>query len=91
MLICTDLMARGVDFKGVQMVVNYDLPQSAVSYIHRIGNTADTAAYFVVKAFVKYGEHPIQILNYYYIYATVTLYHFYLIILYSYCNYTVII
>jgi ATP-dependent RNA helicase DDX52/ROK1 len=26
-LICTDLMARGVDFKGVQMVINYDLPQ----------------------------------------------------------------
>lgn len=38
-LICTDLMARGIDFKGVQMVINYDLPQSAVSYIHRIGRT----------------------------------------------------
>lgn len=38
-LICTDLMARGVDFKGVNMVINYDLPQSAVSYIHRIGRT----------------------------------------------------
>lgn len=38
-LICTDLMARGVDFRGVQMVINYDLPQSAVSYIHRIGRT----------------------------------------------------
>jgi len=38
-LICTDLMARGVDFKGVQMVINYDLPQSPVAYIHRIGRT----------------------------------------------------
>lgn len=38
-LICTDLMARGVDFKGVNMVINYDFPQSAVSYIHRIGRT----------------------------------------------------
>lgn len=38
-LVCTDLMARGVDFKGVRMVVNYDLPQTAVSYIHRIGRT----------------------------------------------------
>ena len=38
-LICTDLMARGVDFKAVQMVINYDLPQTAVSYIHRIGRT----------------------------------------------------
>lgn len=34
-LICTDLMSRGVDFKGVNMVINYDLPQSAVGYIHR--------------------------------------------------------
>lgn len=38
-LICTDLMARGIDFQGVQMVINYDLPQTAVSYIHRIGRT----------------------------------------------------
>lgn len=38
-LLCTDLMARGVDFKGVQMVINYDLPQSSVAYIHRIGRT----------------------------------------------------
>eukprot|EP00933_Yihiella_yeosuensis_P056918 TRINITY_DN5637_c0_g1_i2.p1 TRINITY_DN5637_c0_g1~~TRINITY_DN5637_c0_g1_i2.p1 ORF type:complete len:562 (-),score=141.04 TRINITY_DN5637_c0_g1_i2:304-1989(-) len=39
MLICTDLMARGVDFKGVETVVNYDFPQSAATYIHRIGRT----------------------------------------------------
>ena len=26
-LICTDLMARGIDFKGVNMVINYDFPQ----------------------------------------------------------------
>ena len=32
-------MGRGVDFKGVNMVINYDFPQSAVSYIHRIGRT----------------------------------------------------
>jgi len=38
-LICTDLMARGIDFKGVNLVVNYDFPQSTVSYIHRIGRT----------------------------------------------------
>lgn len=38
-LICTDLMARGIDFKGVQMVINYDLPLTGVSYIHRIGRT----------------------------------------------------
>ena len=36
-LICTDLVARGVDFRAVNMVINYDLPASGVSYIHRIG------------------------------------------------------
>lgn len=36
-LICTDLMGRGIDFKGVNLVVNYDFPPSAISYIHRIG------------------------------------------------------
>lgn len=38
-LICTDLCARGVDFKGVNMVINYDLPTSGVTYVHRIGRT----------------------------------------------------
>jgi len=38
-LICTDLMGRGVDFRGVRMVINYDLPLTPVSYIHRIGRT----------------------------------------------------
>ncbi|KAK5639910.1 hypothetical protein RI129_010721 [Pyrocoelia pectoralis] len=36
-LICTELMARGIDFKGVNLVVNYDFPTSAISYIHRVG------------------------------------------------------
>jgi ATP-dependent RNA helicase DDX52/ROK1 len=36
-LICTDLMSRGIDFKGVNLVINYDFPQSIVSYIHRVG------------------------------------------------------
>lgn len=38
-LIATELMGRGIDFKGVNMVVNFDFPPSAVSYIHRIGRT----------------------------------------------------
>jgi ATP-dependent RNA helicase DDX52/ROK1 len=38
-LVCTDLLSRGIDFKGVNCVINYDFPQSSVSYIHRIGRT----------------------------------------------------
>jgi ATP-dependent RNA helicase DDX52/ROK1 len=38
-LICTELMARGIDFKGVSTVINFDFPQSTVSYIHRVGRS----------------------------------------------------
>lgn len=38
-LVCTDLMGRGMDFKGVNVVINYDCPKSVVSYIHRVGRT----------------------------------------------------
>lgn len=36
-LICTELMSRGIDFRDVMMVINFDLPTSIISYIHRIG------------------------------------------------------
>lgn len=38
-LITTDVISRGVDFKGVNLVINYDVPQSAQAYVHRIGRT----------------------------------------------------
>lgn len=38
-LICTELIGRGIDFLGVNLVINYDFPSSAISYIHRIGRT----------------------------------------------------
>ncbi|CAI1985485.1 hypothetical protein SEUBUCD646_0G01070 [Saccharomyces eubayanus] len=38
-LICTDVLARGIDFKGVNLVINYDVPGSSQAYVHRIGRT----------------------------------------------------
>ncbi|XP_078445322.1 P-loop containing nucleoside triphosphate hydrolases superfamily protein [Wolffia australiana] len=38
-LISTDVVARGMDFKGVNCVINYDFPESAATYIHRIGRS----------------------------------------------------
>lgn len=38
-LITTDLLMRGIDFRGVNGVINYDIPASAASYIHRVGRT----------------------------------------------------
>lgn len=39
-LVATDVAARGLDVEGVTHVINYDIPQDAESYIHRIGRTA---------------------------------------------------
>ncbi|KAL0691471.1 hypothetical protein Bca4012_091150 [Brassica carinata] len=38
-LIATDVIARGMDFKGINCVINYDFPDSASAYIHRIGRS----------------------------------------------------
>lgn len=36
-LIATDVIARGMDFKGINSVINYDFPDSPAAHIHRIG------------------------------------------------------
>ncbi|KAF5861969.1 RNA-dependent ATPase rok1 [Aspergillus alliaceus] len=38
-LVTTDLLARGIDFRGINGVVNYDIPNSAAVYVHRVGRT----------------------------------------------------
>jgi len=38
-LVATDIAARGIDVKGIELVINYDLPDESENYIHRIGRT----------------------------------------------------
>lgn len=38
-LVATDVAARGLDIKDVQLIINYDLPLSSEIYVHRIGRT----------------------------------------------------
>lgn len=38
-LAATDIAARGIDVRGIELVINYDLPDDAENYIHRIGRT----------------------------------------------------
>jgi ATP-dependent RNA helicase RhlE len=39
-LVATDIAARGIDVTGIELVINYDLPEDPENYIHRIGRTA---------------------------------------------------
>ncbi len=38
-LVATDIAARGIDVVGIELVINYDLPDEAENYVHRIGRT----------------------------------------------------
>jgi ATP-dependent RNA helicase RhlE len=39
-LVATDIAARGIDVSGIELVINFDLPEDAENYVHRIGRTA---------------------------------------------------
>lgn len=39
-LVATDIAARGIDVINIELVLNYDLPENAEDYVHRIGRTA---------------------------------------------------
>jgi ATP-dependent RNA helicase RhlE len=43
-LVATDIAARGIDVDGISHVVNYDMPNVAETYVHRIGRTARAGA-----------------------------------------------
>jgi len=38
-LVATDIAARGIDVVGIELVINYDLPEDAENYVHSIGRT----------------------------------------------------
>lgn len=38
-IVATDVLARGIDIKGVSMIINYDAPNNTDDYVHRIGRT----------------------------------------------------
>ena len=57
-LVTTDLAARGIDIAQLPVVVNYDLPRSAVDYVHRIGRTGRAGASGLAVSFVSAATEP---------------------------------
>ena len=39
-LVATDILSRGIDIKGIELVINFEVPNDAEDYVHRIGRTA---------------------------------------------------
>ncbi|PMD99274.1 RNA helicase [Siphonobacter sp. BAB-5405] len=74
-LIATDVSARGIDIANVDYVVNYDLPEQAENYVHRVGRTGrgtqrghavsfcSTEEKPILKEIEAYLTKPIKVLN----------------------------
>jgi ATP-dependent RNA helicase RhlE len=54
-IVATDVAARGIDIAQLPVVVNYDLPRSAVDHVHRIGRTARAGASGLAVSFISAG------------------------------------
>ncbi|WPP52129.1 DEAD/DEAH box helicase [Catalinimonas niigatensis] len=39
-LVATDILSRGIDVEGIELIINYDVPNDAEDYVHRVGRTA---------------------------------------------------
>jgi ATP-dependent RNA helicase RhlE len=60
-LVATDVAARGIDIEGVSLVVNYDMPNVAESYVHRIGRTGRAGASGRAISFCDSGERSLLV------------------------------
>ncbi len=58
-LVATDIAARGIDVDGVSHVINFDLPDVAETYVHRIGRTARAGAEGEAISLVDGGERAL--------------------------------
>ncbi len=58
-LIATDVTARGIDIADVDYVVNYDLPEKAENYVHRVGRTGRGVKRGIAISFCSKEEKPV--------------------------------
>jgi len=56
-MVATDIVARGIDVRGISHVINFDVPLFAQDYVHRIGRTGRASATGDAITFVAPDEH----------------------------------
>lgn len=60
-LVATDILSRGIDVDGIQLVINYDMPPDPEDYIHRIGRTARADAAGTAISFItRRNRHHLE-------------------------------
>lgn len=55
-IVATDVISRGIDIKGINLVINYNVPKAPEDYVHRIGRTARANTTGVALTLVNYKE-----------------------------------
>lgn len=58
-MIATDVSARGIDIANVDYVINYDLPEQAENYVHRVGRTGRGTQKGLAVSFCSPEEKPV--------------------------------
>ncbi len=61
LLVATDVAARGIDVSGISHVINFDLPQAAHDYVHRIGRTGRAGAEGIAISFASGSKDAAQL------------------------------
>lgn len=62
-MVATDLCGRGMDFKAVNVVINYDMPESSETYLHRVGRAGRFGTKGIAISFVTSDENDVNVLN----------------------------
>lgn len=57
-LVATDVLSRGIDVEGIDLVMNYDVPRDAEDYVHRIGRTARAARKGAAITLISHADQP---------------------------------